>query len=81
MAVQGVSLTIADVDVPAARFTVALIPTTLQLTTLAGLAVGDAVNIETDLVARTVVHWLQHWGDGSGTGITIDKLRDAGFTG
>ena len=56
VAVDGVSLTIVDVD--AASFGVALIPHTLACTTLGGLAEGDAVNLETDLVAKYVGRWL-----------------------
>ena len=51
--VDGVSLTIADVQ--ADTFSVALIPTTLSVTTLGALGMGDRVNIETDILARTVV--------------------------
>lgn len=57
IAVNGVSLTIAAVD--KRTFTVALIPTTLCLTNLGDLKVGDNANIETDLVARQLVHWLK----------------------
>ena len=55
--VNGVSLTIATVHQDA--FEVALIPTTLELTNLGDLTAGDPVNVETDIVARTVVHWLK----------------------
>jgi riboflavin synthase len=50
IAVDGVSLTLVDVD--ADRFSVALIPHTLAVTTLGTLSVGDAVNLETDLLAK-----------------------------
>ena len=50
VAVDGVSLTL--VDVTADRFSVALIPHTLNVTTLGKLKVGDPVNIETDLLAK-----------------------------
>jgi riboflavin synthase len=47
------------VEATADFFSVALIPHTLACTTLGGLAVGDGVNLETDLlfkyVARLVV--------------------------
>ena len=56
VAVDGVSLTIVDVD--ADSFGVALIPHTLACTTLGGLREGDAVNLETDLVAKYVGRWL-----------------------
>jgi len=60
--IEGVSLTVAAAD-PARRwFDVALIPTTLEKTTLAGLKVGDRCNIETDVMARTIVHWLRVYG-------------------
>lgn len=54
--VEGVSLTIARVEGDILE--IALIPTTLERTTLGALASGDRCNIETDIVARTVVHWL-----------------------
>jgi riboflavin synthase len=55
--VSGVSLTVVDVDpVDAARptFSVSLIPTTLQDTTLGRLQPGDLVNLEVDLIAKYV---------------------------
>ena len=55
-AVDGVSLTLVDVE--AERFSVALIPHTLRITTLGKLAVGDAVNLETDLLAKYVERQL-----------------------
>ncbi|MBC8309512.1 MAG: riboflavin synthase [Phycisphaerales bacterium] len=51
--IEGVSLTIAKVDKE--WFEVVLIPTTLKETTLGNLAEGDMVNIETDILAKTVV--------------------------
>lgn len=57
IAVNGVSLTIAEVN--DSRFAVALTPTTLELTNLGRLVEGDAVNLETDVVARQIVHYLQ----------------------
>ena len=50
--VDGVSLTVADVD--ETGFEVALIPHTLAETTLARLASGDNVNLETDVLAKYV---------------------------
>jgi riboflavin synthase len=55
--VDGVSLTLAAVDGP--RFQVALIPTTLDLTTLGDRTAGDAVNLEADAMAKTVVTFLE----------------------
>jgi riboflavin synthase len=48
--IDGVSLTVNDVD--GAKFSVCLIPHTLEVTTLGLLQPGDAVNIEVDLIAR-----------------------------
>jgi riboflavin synthase len=55
--VDGISLTL--VDVLADRFSVALIPHTLTITTLGFKQVGDAVNIETDLFGKYVMKYLQ----------------------
>ncbi len=40
-------------------FKVAVIPHTLEATTLGTLRIGDQVNIETDIVARYVARWLE----------------------
>lgn len=58
----GVSLTVASVDPRRRCFGVALIPTTLRVTTLGELREGDGVNLETDIVSRTIVHWLRSYG-------------------
>lgn len=50
--VDGISLTLVDVETD--RFSVALIPHTLEVTTLGERAVGATVNIETDLLAKYV---------------------------
>jgi riboflavin synthase len=52
IAVQGTSLTVAAVD--DAGFAVALIPHTLDGTTLGTLAPGDHVNLEADVLAKYV---------------------------
>jgi riboflavin synthase len=56
VAVDGISLTLVDVEDE--RFSVALIPHTLQVTTLGNLQVGGEVNIETDLLAKYVERQL-----------------------
>jgi riboflavin synthase len=50
--IDGVSLTVNDVD--ANTFGVNLIPHTIAVTTFSEKRVGDAVNIEIDLIARYV---------------------------
>jgi len=52
IAVDGVSLTIVDSEPD--RFSVALIPYTLAVTTLGPLQAGGKVNLETDVLAKYV---------------------------
>jgi riboflavin synthase alpha subunit len=52
VAVQGVALTVADLAEDA--FAVALIPHTLEVTTLGTLAVGDRFNLEVDVLGKYV---------------------------
>ena len=62
IAVDGISLTTSAVSEPSEAqqwFEVSLIPETLASTTLGFRAVGDRVNIETDIVARHVERMLQ----------------------
>ncbi len=73
VAVDGVSLTL--VDVAADRFSVALIPHTLAVTTLGFKKPGASVNLETDVLAKYVWKCLR------GGGATWDTLKKAGFLG
>lgn len=57
VAVDGVSLTVAALA--SDTFTVALIPTTRDLTTLGALAEGDRVNVEGDPLGKHVRRWMQ----------------------
>ena len=57
IAVDGVSLTVAEVG--ESFFEVALIPATLDLTTLGRAEPGQRVNLETDYLVKAVVHWLR----------------------
>ncbi len=52
VAVDGISLTLVDVEKE--RFSVALIPHTLAVTTLGDRQIGDSVNVETDILAKYV---------------------------
>lgn len=62
--IDGVSLTVNEVD--AEGFAVALIPHTVSHTAFATTAVGDAVNLEIDLVARYVERLIGESGMGNG---------------
>ncbi|MFL6012023.1 MAG: riboflavin synthase [Gaiellaceae bacterium] len=63
IAVDGVSLTVASVD--DRGFAVALIPHTMEVTTLGRLAQGDAVNLEIDVLAKYVERLLPGLRSGS----------------
>ncbi|MCX2970024.1 MULTISPECIES: riboflavin synthase [Streptomyces] len=60
--VDGVSLTVVEAGPD--WFTVSLIPTTLDLTTLGTKGVGDPVNLEVDVLAKYVERLLAHRGQG-----------------
>ena len=78
IAVDGISLTVAVLTQDA--FGVALIPYTLEGTTLGGKRVGDAVNLEADLLGKYVARYL---GDRPiplpAGGVTVSMLREHGF--
>jgi riboflavin synthase len=77
IAIDGVSLTIAATD--AECFSVALIPTTLERTTLDRLEAGRRVNIESDIIARTVSHQLGRMCGTNGPGDLAALLHRSGF--
>ena len=57
VAVEGISLTIASIT--DTRFEIAIIPKTWELTNLATLRPGDAVNLEVDLVAKYIERMME----------------------
>ena len=59
VAVDGVSLTLVDVEPD--RFSVALIPHTLEITTLGGRGPGDLVNIEADILGKYVSKFVRQF--------------------
>ncbi len=87
IAVDGVSLTVADVV--GERVTVALIPETLRVTLAGAYRSGTKVNIETDLLARHQEKLLEGREEASGPpdgnendgGLTEKRLRELGFAG
>jgi riboflavin synthase len=58
--IDGVSLTIASVKENV--FEVALIPTTLKLTTIGRREIGWTYNLEADILTKTVIHYLEQRG-------------------
>ncbi len=55
--VDGVSLTVNSVD--GRRFGLNIIPHTWEATTLGALTIGDAVNLEIDMLARYLARWQE----------------------
>ncbi|MEO0964594.1 MAG: riboflavin synthase [Planctomycetota bacterium] len=83
IALDGVSLTLAEVDPAARTATVALIPTTLDLTCLGELTPGDPLNIEADAMVKAVVQTTLATLEGLNTpAVEISRatLFDAGFS-
>lgn len=74
--VDGVSLTV--VTVKDDRFEVALIQTTVNRTTLGTVKVGMQANLETDIISKTIAHWLGRRETVQGS-VTRKMLRDAGL--
>jgi len=76
VAVDGISLTIAGIDRDS--FTVALIPETLNKTTLSQVKIGDEVNIETDIIVKTIKTQLEKILPQTQS-LTAEKLKELGF--
>lgn len=76
VAVDGVSITVAKLD--KTGFEVAVIPTTLKETTWHQARVGDAVNIETDILVKITQQQLAAILPNT-KGLTIEQLREHGF--
>jgi riboflavin synthase len=76
VAVDGISLTIAAVDLKS--FSVSIIPETLKRTTLGKAKIGDCVNIETDIIVKTIKKQLDEILPKK-HGLTAEKLRQLGY--
>jgi len=76
VAIDGISLTI--VEIREGLFSVALIPYTLELTTLGFKKAGDKVNLETDMLGKWVKRILTT-NDSTTSGITEEMLKEKGF--
>ena len=77
IAIDGISLTVAQVEGRA--FTAAIIPHTFDHTALGKRRRGDAVNLEVDVIARYVERLLRAGDPASGSGLTLEKMRDMGY--
>ena len=72
--VDGVSLTV--VKVMKDYFTLVIIPHTAEITTLATARVGEAVNLEADIIGKYVYRYMNR---GAGGASLEDSLRQGGF--
>jgi riboflavin synthase len=73
VAIDGISLTV--VEPKGDRFSVAIIPTTLQKTVLSGRRAGDPVNMEADMIGKHIYHFMHPQGGGVNKGF----LKEHGF--
>ncbi len=78
IAVNGVSLTVADCDPEGAWFTVAVIPVTYRDTTLQDLQPGQPVNLEGDVLGKYVEGLLRHRHDPEGP-LSLEFLAQHGY--
>jgi len=76
VAVDGISLTIAELDQNS--FSAAIIPQTLEKTTLGKAKIGDTVNIETDIIVKTIKKQLEKILPQEQK-LTVEKLKQLGF--
>jgi riboflavin synthase len=80
VAVDGISLTV--VDLTPNKFSVALIPYTLENTSLGGKNTGDRVNIEADMLGKWVKKLQSAWSgqnEPQDTSLTEESFKAKGF--
>lgn len=75
VAVDGISLTVVDVD--KRSFKVSVIPLTQTETTILLKRTGDHVNIECDIIGKYIEKLTT--GEGKGSGVTLETLAWNGF--
>jgi riboflavin synthase len=77
IAVDGVSLTVVEVDLAGGGFSVHLIPHTWSQTALSSLSAGMRVNLETDMIGKYVRAEMAK--ETLPPPLTWERLRNAGF--
>jgi riboflavin synthase len=77
IAIDGISLTVAALRDGVAE--VAIIPYTYAQTNLAGAGVGDAVNLECDVLAKYIERLMEARRENSGGLLTVERLIEEGF--
>jgi riboflavin synthase len=75
ISIEGISLTVAKIE--DCRCTIAIIPHTVERTNLNSLEAGDALNLETDLVAKYVEKMMQ--GKPGHSTVSLENLVSQGF--
>jgi riboflavin synthase len=63
IALDGVSLTVGELDDAQSRVTLWLIPKTLEKTNLSNKKVSDLINIEVDVLAKYIERMIEAKGD------------------
>jgi riboflavin synthase len=76
VAVDGISLTITNMEKNS--FSVSIIPETLKATTLGRAKIGDTVNIETDIIIKTIKKQLEEILP-TEQKLTAERLEKLGF--
>jgi len=77
IAIDGISLTVAGLR--ASRLTVAVIPHTVDRTTLGEKSPGDEVNLEFDLVGKYLESLIGRKKEGGAEGLDEGTLRSWGY--
>lgn len=77
---NGTSLTVSDVKREQAQLAVSLIPHTWERTTLSEVKIGEAYNVEVDILAKYLEN-LIFYRDGhmKGAGLTSEWLKQQGY--
>jgi len=76
VAVDGISLTIANMEENS--FSTTIIPKTLEKTTLGKAKIGNCVNIETDIIVKTIKKQLEKILPRQEK-LTVERLKEIGF--
>ena len=75
ISIEGISLTVARLEKN--RYTIAIIPHTVEMTNLGSLKPGDPVNLEADLIAKYVEKMMK--GEPAQASLTVEELVRQGF--
>lgn len=79
IALDGVSLTLVEVEPDANQFRISMIPHTIQVTAFQYKSPGDTVNIECDILGKYVKQLLQKQAPGKSSSIDRAFLQQNGF--